>query len=139
MIKYNFNGKLLNIPKKEIEKSMKLLDLSLTDAIQMWLEDEGYLENEEQENLCKFAKENKITATIHQASGDRPKKQSKPKTVKVSTEKQDLFTLLDVTLDDYCKEMGGERTILNPNKLIQVEINGKVFKIDLIEQRKPKK
>ena len=139
MIKYDFKGKRLNIPKAEIEKSMKVLGLSLTDAIQMWLEDEGYLENEEQENLCKLAKENKITATIHQASGDRPKKQSKPKTVKVSTEKQDLFTLLDVTLDDYCKEMGGERTILNPNKLIQVELNGKTFKIDLIEQRKPKK
>ena len=139
MIKYNFNGKVLNIPKKEIEKSMKMLGLNLTDAIQMWLEDEGYLENEEQENLCKLAKENKITATIHQASGKSERKQSKPRTVKISEEKQDLFTLLDVTLDDYCKEMGGERTILNPNKLIQVELNGKVFKIDLIEQRSPKK
>ena len=138
-MRYDFNGKMVNIPDQEIEKSMKVLGLSKDDAIQMWLEDEGYLENEEQENLCKLAKENKITATIHQASGDKPKKQSKPKTVKVSTEKQDLFTLLDVTLDDYCKEMGGERTILNPNKLIQVELNGKTFKIDLIEQRKPKK
>ena len=138
-MRYNFNGKMINIPDQEIEKAMKKLDLTKEQAIEMWLEDEGYLENEEQENLCKLAKENKITATIHQASGDRPKKQSKPKTVKVSTEKQDLFTLLDVTLDDYCKEMGGERTILNPNKLIQVELNGKTFKIDLIEQRKPKK
>ena len=138
-MKYEFNGRILNISDDEIKNSMKKLGLTKDQAIEMWLEDEGYLENEEQENLCKLAKENKITATIHQASGDKPKKQSKPKTVKVSTEKQDLFTLLDVTLDDYCKEMGGERTILNPNKLIQVELNGKTFKIDLIEQRKPKK
>ena len=138
-MRYDFNGRILNISDDEIKNSMKKLGLTKEQAIEMWLEDEGYLENEEQENLCKLAKENKITATIHQASGDKPKKQSKPKTVKVSTEKQDLFTLLDVTLDDYCKEMGGERTILNPNKLIQVELNGKTFKIDLIEQRKPKK
>ena len=46
MIKYNFNGKTLNIPKADIEKSMKVLELSFEDAIQMWLEDEGYLENE---------------------------------------------------------------------------------------------
>ena len=32
-----------------------------------------------------------------------------------------------------------EHEILKENKLISVEINGKIFKIDLIEQRKPKK
>ena len=31
-----------------------------------------------------------------------------------------------------------DREVLKENKLISVEINGKVFKIDLIEQRKPK-
>lgn len=138
-MRYDFNGKMVNIPDQEIEKAMKNLNLSKDEAIEMWLEDEGYIDNPEQLELCQKAKDNKITATIHQASGDRPKKQSKPKTVKVSSEKQDLFTLLEVTLDDYCKEMGGKRTILNPNKLIQVELNGKTFKIDLIEQRKPKK
>ena len=138
-MKYEFNGRILNISDDEIKTSMKKLGLTKEQAIQMWLEDEGYLENEEQENLCKLAKENKITATIHQASGDRPKKQSKPRTVKISEEKQELFTLLNTVLDDYCKEMGGNCEILNPNKLIQVEFNGKTFKIDLIEQRKPKK
>ena len=138
-MRYDFNGKMVNIPDQEIEKAMKNLNLTKDEAIEMWLEDEGYIDNPEQLELCQKAKDNKITATIHQASGDRPKKQSKPKTVKVSDEKQALFTLLEVTLDDYCKEMGGQRTILNPNKLIQVELNGKTFKIDLIEQRKPKK
>lgn len=138
-MRYDFNGKMVNIPDQEIEKAMKSLKLTKDEAIEMWLEDEGYIDNPEQLELCQKAKDNKITATIHQASGDRPKKQSKPKTVKVSSEKQDLFTLLEVTLDDYCKEIGGKRTILNPNKLIQVELNGKTFKIDLIEQRKPKK
>ena len=117
MIKYNFNGKLLNIPKKEIEKSMKLLDLSLTDAIQMWLEDEGYLENEEQNHLCEVAKMNKITQNIHGAG-----------------EKGKLFNEILEKLYKFNENV----EVLKENKLIQVEINGKVFKIDLIEQRKPK-
>ena len=134
MIKYNHNGKVLNIPKAEIEKSMKLLELSQTDAIQMWLEDEGYMENEEQNHLCEVAKMNKITQNIHQA-GERGRKSSqKPKTVKVSDEKKTLFTEILSNLEyDYEKV-----EVLKENKLIQVEINGKIFKIDLIEQRKPK-
>ena len=133
MIKYNHNGKVINIPKKEIEKSMKVLDLSMTDAIQMWLEDEGYLENEEQENLCKLAKENKITSTIHGA-GEKGKK-NKPKTVKVSDEKVKLFNEILENLYKYHENV----EILKENKLIQVKIGEKVFKIDLIEQRMPKK
>ena len=134
MIKYNFNGKTLNIPKAEIEKSMKVLNLSFEDAIQMWLEDEGYLENEEQNHLCEVAKVNKITQNIHGA-GERGKKTSKkPKTVKVSDEKVKLFNEILENLYKYNENV----EILKENKLISVEINGKIFKIDLIEQRKPK-
>lgn len=133
-MKYEFNGKMLNIPDEEIEKAMKNLELSKEQAIEMWLEDEGYLENEEQENLCQLAKENKITATIHKAS-DGKKRQSKPRTVKISDEKQALFAEILENL----KENHENVEILKENKLIQVKIGEKVFKIDLIEQRKPKK
>ncbi len=134
MIKYNFNGKMLNIPKKEIEKAMKLLELTQEDAILMWLEDEGYLENEEQNHLCEVAKMNKITQNIHQA-GERGRKSSqKPKTVKTSNEKVELFKEILENLQENHQNV----EILNKNKLISVEINGKIFKIDLIEQRKPK-
>lgn len=134
-MKYEFNGKMLNIPDEEIAKAMKNLDLSKEQAIEMWLEDEGYLENEEQENLCQLAKENKITATIHKASEGK-KRQNKPRTVKISDEKQKLFAEILSNLEyDYGKNV----EILKENKLIQVKIGEKVFKIDLIEQRQPKK
>ena len=55
-MKYNFNGKQINIPDKEIKKSMELLELTEEEAIEMWLEDNGYLENEEQEQLDAQAK-----------------------------------------------------------------------------------
>lgn len=133
-MKYNFNGKSVNIPDAELQKSMKLLGLTKEEAIEMWLEDEGYLDNEEQTELEKKAKDNKITATIHGAGGEK-KKQSKPKTVKVSDEKQALFNEICCNLDDLHYNF----TILKENKLIQVKIGEKVFKIDLIEQRPPKK
>lgn len=134
MIKFKMdNGKLVNIPKKEVQKNMNILGLTLEESIQMYLEDEGYLENEEQENLCKVAKENKITATIHKATENKTKK---PKTVKVSDEKATLFSQILSNLEyDYGKNV----EILKKNKLIQVKIGEKMFKIDLIEQRKPKK
>lgn len=138
-MQYILNKKKINIPDKEIEKSMRLLEITKDEAIQMWLEDEGYLENEEQEKLCEKAKENRVTATIHDAGNKTKRKPSKPKTVKVSEEKRDLFSLLHDTLKDYEVDFGGKTTILKENKLIQFEINGKTFKIDLIEQRPPKK
>ena len=133
-MKYEFNGKMVNIPDEEIAKAIKNLDLSKEEAIEMWLEDEGYLENEEQENLCQIAKENKITATIHKASEGK-KRQSKPRTVKISDEKQKLFAEILENL----KKNHENVEILKENKLIQVKIGEKVFKIDLIEQRQPKK
>lgn len=138
-MQYILNKKKINIPDTEIEKSMRLLEITKDEAIQMWLEDEGYLENEEQEKLCEKAKENRVTATIHDAGNKTKRKPSKPKTVKVSEEKRDLFSLLHDTLKDYEVDFGGKTTILKENKLIQFEINGKTFKIDLIEQRPPKK
>lgn len=134
-MKYNFNGKSINIPDAELEKSMKILGMTKEEAIEMWLEDEGYLDNEEQAELEQKAKENKITATIHGASATE-KKQSKPKTVKVSDEKQALFSRIESFLKD-CITYNVET--LKENKLIQVKIGEKVFKIDLIEQRQPKK
>lgn len=127
------NGKLVNIPKKEVQKNMNILGLTLEESIQMYLEDEGYLENEEQENLCKVAKENKITATIHKATENKVKK---PKTVKVSDEKVMLFCKI---LSNLKEEYGENVEVLKENKLIQTKVGEKVFKIDLIEQRKPKK
>lgn len=134
MIKYNFNGKTLNIPKVEIEKSMKVLELSFEEAIQMWLEDNEYLENEEQNHLCEVAKMNKITQNIHKAGAKDKKTLKKPKTVKVSTEKIELFTKILQNLTENYQNV----EVLKENKLISVEINGKTFKIDLVEQRKPK-
>lgn len=129
------NGKSVNIPDKEIEKSMKALELTKEEAVQMWLEDNEYEVNEEQAELDEKAKKVKIQ---HGASAidKTEKKEKKERIVKVSNEKQALFGDIYQNL----AELYGENVeIVKENKLLTIKINGKTFKIDLIEQRPPKK
>ena len=134
-MRYEINGKWVNIPDQEIEKSMKLLELTKEEAIEMWLEDEGYLDNEEQIELTQKAKESGILNTIHGAKAEKEKKATKPRTVKISDEKQELFTNILESLQQIYENV----EIVTQNKLITVKIGEKTFKIDVIEQRKPKK
>lgn len=68
-----------------------------------------------------------------------PEKPKKPRTVKISNEKKELFESILQNLTR-CVPIEQENIkVLVENKLIQVKIGEKIFKIDLIEQRKPKK
>lgn len=128
------NGKVINIPDSEIKAHMKNLDLTEDEAIQLYLEDEGYLDNEELEELDSKAKKVKIQ---HGASATEKteKKEKKPRTVKISDEKQGLFyNIYHFLLDTY----GGSVEMVKENKLLTLKIGEKTFKVDLIEQR-PKK
>lgn len=131
------NGKTINISDKEVENSMKLLELTKEEAIQLWLEDNDYLVNEELEELDAKAKKVKID---HEAQSTKPRKKSeKPRTVKVSDAKKEFFSQLSQFLTDFSAENDANCTILKENKLFQVEFGGEIFKLDLIQQRKPKK
>lgn len=131
------NGKTINISDKDIENKMKLFELTKEEAIQLWLEDNDYLVNEELEELDAKAKKVKID---HEAQSTKPRKKSeKPRTVKVSDAKKEFFSQLSQFLTDFSAENDANCTILKENKLFQVEFGGEIFKLDLIQQRKPKK
>lgn len=129
------NGKVINVPDTEVEKIAKGLGISKLEAMQVWLEDAEVELNEEQEQLDQKAKNAKIDRQV----GQKPRKKSeKPRTVKVSDTKQDLFAYIKTAIEGYCLNHGGNCAVLKENKLISVEIDGKTLKIDLIEQRQPK-
>jgi hypothetical protein len=130
---YNLDGKNIRIDDNEIIKLTELLDLTKEQAIQMWLEDNDYLENEEQNALDEKASKVKISMG---ARSSAPTKEKKPRTTKVSDEKKELFSEI---LSDLKGFYGGNVTVLKENKLIEVKMGGKTFKIDIIEQRPPKK
>lgn len=131
-MKYNHNGKTLNIPDIDIEKIMKGLEVDKDEAIEIWLEDNEYEINEEQEALHQVAKQVRVD---HGARADQPQKDKRERTVKISDEKQTLFA----ELRDFLTENYENVTVLKENKLFEVKIGDKTFKIDLIQQRDKKK
>lgn len=70
--------------------------------------------------------------------GERKNEEKKSRTVKISDEKKELFSTI---LQNLTRTIGVEReniTILKENKLIECIVNGKIFKIDIIETRQKK-
>ena len=128
-MKYEFNGKLIDIPEDEIENLKVNLQLTNQQAIDTWLSDNGYEEDEEQENLEKIAKKIKID---HQIDKKKPKKERKTVVRKVSDEKKELFSEILSDLEDVYRN---SVEVLNENKLIQVKIGDKSFKINITETR----
>lgn len=126
-------GKKVNIPDEELDKLVDKLDLSLAEAIDLWLEDNDLQVNEEQEELDKKAKASRITATIHEAKAEKPRKERKV-THKEDSTKESIIKALAEKLE----ELATDVKIENVGKLITFKLGDDTFKLDLIRQRKPK-
>ncbi len=130
---YNLNGKNIRIPDAEIDKNSRLLGITREEAIQMYLEDEGYVENEQTayvEELTKKAKEAKIS---HDAKSEKPRKQVKRER-KPDEEKENLIEILANAL----VAEGFEAKVTNKSKIIEFNVGENHYKLDLIKQRPPK-
>lgn len=132
---YNLNGKNIKIPDEEIKKNMEILDLSEEEAIQLYLEDEGYLENEEVAELTKKAKDSGIMSTIHGAKAEKPK-------AKVERERKENPTKerIIAEIGKFLCQLDGisDVNIVNIGKIIEFECENKHFKLDLIQKREKK-
>ena len=128
---YNHLGKLIQIPDAEILKNQKTFGISKDEAIQLYLEDEGLLENEVVEELTAKAKANKVS---REAKAEKPRKTVKRER-KPDEEKENLIEILANCL----KNAGFEAEITNKSKIIEFNVGENHYKLDLIKQRPPKK
>ncbi len=128
-MKYNFNGKEINIPDTEIEKNMKLLDISKEEAIEMWLDDNDYTENEEVEKLTEKAKEVK-----RYEKADKPRKATK-KERKVDEEKKNLLNLCRIPIEG----AGGIVTNVKNEAEFSFTFGDNCYTVKLVKHRPPKK
>ena len=128
---YNFNGKNIKIPDAEIEKNMRILEISKEEAIQMYLEDEGYITNEIVEELTKKAKTNGTTKVKAKSTKARKsvKRERKP-----DEEKENIIRILENAL----KQVGINANVTNKAKIIEFSIENNQYKLDLIKKRPPK-
>lgn len=124
-----YNGKVYRVDENAIRISQEKLGLSYAEAVQMYLEDECILDNEEQNELDKKAKR-EIYEVYTPTENNK-----KTRVRKSSAEKKDIFNKIATFLQENYENV----EILKENKLIGITIGDKKLKLDLIEQRKPKK
>ena len=137
-MKYEYNGKTLNIPDDFIQNAMKNLSIDEDEAIQLWLEDNDYEVNEEQMALDAKAKANVKVANIVKA---RAAELSKKKTQRERVKKEDptkegVIAALAKALPELAN--AENVTIVNAGKLITFTIGEDTYKLDLVRQRKAK-
>ena len=126
------NGKQVKIATSWVEKTTKLLDTDIEDVLLMWLEDNDYLENEEQEELDKTAKANKVKLVATDKA--KPKTQ-KERVAKPQPEKEFLISLLAKALEN---EDISDLKVENKAKLITFSYKNHDYKLDLVQKRPPK-
>lgn len=140
-MKYEINGKIINIPDTEIEKLVSTLEISKDEAIETWLVDNDYETDETVEELTKKAKENRISATIHQAKAEKTdKKVRKPRTKKENPLKKEIIDAIRYYFSDNSNLNFtiDELIVKNDEKYIDFTSNGREFTINLVEHRKKK-
>lgn len=131
---FEYEGKKHRIPDEDLQRLQRTMGVSEKEAIWIWLEDEGIVENEEQIALDNKAKENRITATIHQARAYNPNKTQKERVKKDDPTKEGIISAIAELLNDLAENV----EIVNKGKLITFKMGEDNFKLDLIRQRPPK-
>lgn len=131
-MKYIIGKKEIDIPEKEIDKLMDSLDISEDEAIQTWLFDNDYIENEEEAILTKKAKDNRITATIHEAKDITKTRAKRNVERKEDVDKE----MIIAAVANMLQGLGIKGKVTNKSKIVEFEYNGNEYKIDLIRRRK---
>lgn len=128
------NEKKVKVSKKWTDNTIEKLETDLEDVLLMWLEDEGYLDNEEQDDLNKQAKINGVKV---KADTDKPKKKTpKERVAKPQPEKEYIVGIIAEFLEDVTDI--SNLNIENKAKLITFDYKGASYKLDLVQKRAKK-
>jgi hypothetical protein len=125
-------GKVVQVPNAEISKLQTLLKISRSEAVEVWLYDNNYIENEEADELTAKAKENKVS---HNARAENKPKTQRERVVKEDKVKEAIIQ----AVADMLPSLNAENVVIEKKgKLITFEVGTEKFKFDLIRQRPPK-
>lgn len=128
-------NKEVKIPDEEIKNLMDKLELTEQEAIQTWLEDEGYEVNEEVERLTAKAKANG-TARVNARANVENKKTTRER--KANPVKEEIIQILTNALKNSQNLPINAIKIENVGKIITFKVENREFKLDLIEKRQKK-
>lgn len=130
------NSKIVKASTKYLKNMVANLDIDMEEAVLTWLEDEGYMDNPDQLELCDQAKANKSNKII----GAKTEKKPKAKTQKERTQKENpTKELIISTIANALQNLDiSNLNIENKAKLITFTLGSEDFKLDLTQKRKPK-
>lgn len=123
-------GKKVNIKEEEITKLMKTLEITEEEAIDTWLFDHDYVNNEQAQILIDKAKVNKTDKLY---VNDKTKRKPVERVAKTNPTKEKIIDIMASALRN--ELMPELIQITNKSKLIEFTYNGKQYKLDLIEKR----
>lgn len=126
---YDFNGKKLNIPDKDIDNLMKTLDLTKEEAIETWLDDNDYTTNEIVEELTAKAKKE-----IKRYEKSEKVRKPSTKERKVDTEKKAFLDGFRI----FAEGKGGVVTSIKNEAEFSFTFNGNEYSVKLIKHRAKK-
>ena len=122
----------VTISDEWIDKQCELLDISIQEAVDMYLADNGVVENTEQNELDTKAKKVKIN---HGATESKERKKVERKREPNETKRAIISSLINAI-----NEIEGVENakITNVEKYIDFAVGDRTFTINLVEHRKPK-
>lgn len=125
------NGKMYFIKQDDLNKEIRNSKMSEFEKIELWLEDKGYLVNDELEELDREAK-----GKVKVIAETQPRKKTQKERVQKENPTKELIIQ---TIYKALEQLDvNNLTIENKAKLITFNMNGEDFKIDLVQKRKPK-
>ena len=127
------NDKVVKVDKKWVDTSIQNLQTDLEDVLLMYLEDNDYIVNEEQNDLDNSAKGSvKLVAKT-----EKPKKKTqRERVVKENPTKELIISKLTSALQEI--DNISNVNVENKAKLITFTLNNEDFKLDLVQKRKEK-
>ena len=128
--------KNFQIPDDFEESTVNKLGVSMIDACEMYLSDNGLVKDETIEELSQKAQKNRITSTIHEAKSGKSNRKA-PKR-KENPLKQEIIDAIFTGLLDFHPQKDSF-TVRNKEKYIDFTIAGRNFTVNLVEHRPKKK
>ena len=125
------NGKKYFMKESDVDNLQKQLKISEFEAVEMWLEDNGYLENEEQEQLDTQAKGQVKVLAKEKTERKKVVRERKPQ-----PEKE--FIIAEIA--NFLGQNSEISNILveNVGKIITFSYKNANYKLDLVQKRPPK-
>lgn len=128
------NGKTIKVDKIYIDRQIENLKITLEDAIDMYLDDEGITENQEQNELDNQGK--KIVKKLVKSEKAPAKKTQKERTKRENPEKEYLVGIIAEFLEDVIDV--SNINIENKAKMITFSYKNVNYSLDLVQKRLPK-